>query len=169
MDFKALLPDFNAIKNTDWTKPQVDTKDTLSLVTLGCIALMLIFVFLPWFSMTAEGETASRLGITTVCGIFGFILTLAAAAGAVYKHYTLSFSASVIALIFGLIGCFVVTSLSKDGMELSKDMVKAAIQADKLAEAFGKDVLQTSHLGAILFTLASAGTAVVSYLKITKK
>ena len=140
MDFKALLPDFNAIKNTDWTKPQVDTKDTLSLVTLGCIALMLIFVFLPWFSMTAEGETASRLGITTVCGIFGFILTLAAAAGAVtqLRAFATCYQEIVEAIMTGKELPEVLDSVLQPHVEVYKKNLKP--QAD------GKDVVVAGRI-----------------------
>ena len=51
MDFKKLIPDFNALGKTDWTKPQVDTKDVFGLATLAAAVLMLVFVFCPWFGM----------------------------------------------------------------------------------------------------------------------
>ena len=46
MDYKEFVPDFEAVGKTDWSKPEVDTNDTMSLLTLGGAALMLIFVFL---------------------------------------------------------------------------------------------------------------------------
>lgn len=166
MDLKTLLPDFNAIKNTQWNKPQVDTKDTPGLLALGCSVLMLVFVFLPWLTVTVNnplggGSTeASALGITTVWGILGFICTLAAIVGTLYKHYSLSFSAGVLALIFGIVGCFAICDLEKNGVTETADAIRLAI---------GLGVAKASHLGAILFTIASAGTVLLSYSKVSKK
>jgi hypothetical protein len=53
MDLKTLLPDFNAIGKTDWSKPQLDTKDKTNLLMFVGAALMVVFVFLSWIKLTA--------------------------------------------------------------------------------------------------------------------
>lgn len=164
MDFKTLLPDFNAIKNTQWNKPQVDTKDTQGLVALGCSVLMLVFVFLPWLTVSTStpfGGTveASASGFGSPWGILGFICALIAVVGTLYKHYSLSFSAGALALIFGIVGCFTICDIEIAGVTVKAEDVKKSIEAGAKA----------SHLGAILFTIASAGTVLLSYIKVSKK
>ena len=172
MDFKTLVPDFNAIGKTDWGKPNLDSKDTMGLVALVGAALMLVFVFLPWCTLSAEGETISRLGITTWYVIFGFIAALAAVAGAVYKHYSLTFCAAVLGLVFGVIGWCVVPSFTVEGVTVSGDMIKASIEAAKMfGGAFGAkaaDLPSLSHIGAILYLVASVGAGAGAFLKVTK-
>lgn len=154
MDFKTLLPDFNAIGKTDWSKPEVkfDTNDAHGLAAIGGAALMLIFVFLPWCSVSWLGQSESYLGITTWFGIFGFIMALAAVAGALYKHYTLTFCAAVLGVIFGIIGMIVVPDSTAEEVEMAK--------------ALGFEI---SHIGAILYLVACVAAGAGAYLKITKK
>ena len=49
MDLNKFLPDSNAIRKTDWSKPDLnfDTKDPFRLIAAGGALLMIIFVFLP--------------------------------------------------------------------------------------------------------------------------
>lgn len=170
MDFNKLLPDFNAIGKTDWAKPQVDTKDIMGLVALVGAALMLIFVFLPWCTMSAEGESVSRLGITTWYGIFGLLFALVACAGVLYKHYAVTLWAAVLGVIFGIIGWCVIPSFTVDGVTVTGDQIKAALEMAKLASAFGAkaDIMTLSHLGAILYLVASLVAGAGAFLKATK-
>ena len=46
MDFKSLLPNFSEIAKTDWSKPKINTQDTLGVAALLGVALMVIFTFL---------------------------------------------------------------------------------------------------------------------------
>lgn len=156
MDFKTLLPDFNAIKKTDWAKPQVDTKDTMGLVALGAAALMVIFVFLPWTKL----EDFSHMGLTTWYGALAFVMALCAVVGVLYNHPTLTFSASALGVIFGFLGIVLVASLTQNGVTVSGDKVK------EYAENHDKSI---SHLGAILYLVASVASAALAYLKIAKK
>ena len=173
MDFKTLLPDFNAIGKTEWGKPSVDTKDTMNLVALVGVVLMVVFVFLPWAKLTvsALGESAegSRLGITLWYGIFGLICALAALVGVLYKHTSLTFCAAVLGLVFGLIGLLSVPDFTIAGEKVTSDEVKTALEASKLTKVAGVGGASISHLGAILYMVASGVTAVAAYLKIAKK
>ena len=152
MDFNKLLPDFNAIGKTDWAKPQVDTKDVMGLVALVGAALMLIFVFLPWCKATWLGQTGDvYLGITTWYGILGFIMALVAVAGSLYKQYSFTFWAAVLGVLFGIIGMIVVPDTSAEELELAK--------------MFG---IKVSHVGAILYLVASLVAGAGAFLKATK-
>lgn len=160
MDFKTLLPDFEAIKKTDWAKPQVDTKDTMNLVMLGGAALMVIFTFLSWCTYSEKGESVSVLGITTWYGIFAFLCAAIALAGVLYKHTTLTFCAAVLGVLFGVLGMVLYSSYTIDGVTVDAKLVKEAVEDGKCS---------VSHLGAILYLVATVATAGAAYLKITKK
>lgn len=152
MDFNKLLPDFNAIGKTDWAKPQVDTKDVMGLVALVGAALMLIFVFLPWCKATWLGQTGDvYLGITTWYGILGFIMALVAVAGSLYKQYSFTFWAAVLGVLFGIIGMIVVPDSSAEELELAKMLG-----------------IKVSHVGAILYLVASLVAGAGAFLKATK-
>jgi len=152
MDFNKLLPDFNAIGKTDWAKPQVDTKDIMGLVALVGAALMLIFVFLPWCKATWLGQTGDAyLGITTWYGILGFIMALVAVAGSLYKQYSFTFWAAVLGVLFGIIGMIVVPDTSAEELELAKMLG-----------------VKVSHVGAILYLVASLVAGAGAFLKATK-
>lgn len=152
MDFNKLLPDFNAIGKTDWAKPQVDTKDVMGLVALVGAALMLIFVFLPWCKATWLGQTGEvYLGITTWYGILGFIMALVAVAGSLYKQYSFTFWAAVLGVLFGIIGMIVVPDTSAEELELAKMLG-----------------IKVSHVGAILYLVASLVAGAGAFLKATK-
>lgn len=152
MDFNKLLPDFNAIGKTDWAKPQVDTKDLMGLVALVGAALMLIFVFLPWCKATWLGQTGDvYLGITTWYGILGFIMALVAVAGSLYKQYSFTFWAAVLGVLFGIIGMIVVPDSSAEELELAKMLG-----------------IKVSHVGAILYLVASLVAGAGAFLKATK-
>lgn len=177
MDFKTLLPDFNAIGKTDWAKPdfKIDTKDTFKLVALGGAALMLIFCFLPWISISATNHfgitgEGSKLGITTWYGIFALIMALVAVVGMIYKHTSLTFCAAVLGIVFGLIGL-----LSFPEMTIKSSVFGQTITEtikDKTEWEEGIKYMKSSslsHLGAILYMVAAVVTAAGAYLKITKK
>lgn len=163
MDFNQLTPDFNALKSIDYRKPVVDKNNTVALVALCAAVLGVIFVFLPWFSLSADGHSASRLGIGLWYGIFGFIFAAVAVAGVLYKQYALAFWAAALCVILGLIGWFSVPALTKDGKTMSADEVKLAIEIGKLIG------VKVGHIGAILFTLAGLATAGSTFMLATGK
>lgn len=162
MDFKTLLPDFEAIKKTDWAKPQfkADTKDTMGLVMYGGAALMVIFTFLSWCTYSAHGVSVGVLGITTWYGILAFLCAALALAGVLYKHTTLTFCAAVLGVIFAICGMVMLPAFTYNGVTVSSDVAKTAVEAGKYS---------VSHLGAILYLVASLAAAAAAYLKVTKK
>ena len=178
MDFKTLIPDFNAVAKTDWAKPHIDTKDKNWLVVAGLVLLMVVFVFLPWqtFSTTAEGMTqsASRLGITTWFGILGLVCALVAAYGVLYKSLQFVFCGAVLAAVMSLIGWLSIVDMTVGGVTMPAEAIKFADQAAEMASAvssaFGGGKIEASvgHIGAILSLVASLATAVVSFLQIKK-
>lgn len=162
MDFKQLVPDFQAIGKTEWGKPKVDTKDAVALAGIIAAALMVVFVFLDWFSL--EGEegrmeiSIGRSGISLWYGIIGLIGALASVVGNLYNHKALAFCGGALGVIMGLLGWFMVPSLTFMGVEIPTAEVKEALEEG--AEA--------SHLGAILFLVAAAVVAVSAFMGITK-
>ena len=164
MDFKTFLPDFDAIKKTDWAKPnlKVDTKDYTGLALFAGAALMLVFVFLPWATYAYGDDSVSRLGITTWYGIFAFICAAAAVVGVLYNHTKLALCAAVLALLFGILGVAIVPDMTYEGKTFTGKEIKDAVEASK-----GKASL--THLGAYLYLVASVVTGAAAYLKVTKK
>ena len=173
MDFKKLIPDFNAVAKTDWAKPHIDTKDKNWLVVAGLVLLMVVFVFLPWetFSSSEGGVSVSgsRLGITTWFGILGLVCALVAAYGALYKSLQFVFCGAVLGVVMAIIGWFSYVDITVEGVTMPAEAVKLADEAVAVAKAFGKNVdVSVGHIGAILSLVASLATAVVSFLQIKK-
>ena len=149
MNFKMLLPDFKAIGQTNWAKPEVNFKDVMGLIALGGVATMLLCVFLPWCTVTyGDYDSDVYLGITTWYGIFAFLFTSAAAVALLYKHYALALWIIVTTLIFAIIGCFAIP-----GDYTLRDL-------DLIIE-FGMD----SHIGAVLFLLSTLVAGVGAFFK----
>lgn len=153
------LFDFAALKNVNWAKPALETKNVFTWISLGMISLMLLFVFIPWFGaynvFTDDG--ACRLGITLWNGILGFLFAGAALVGWLYKQPAIVFWASVTAMLLGFIGMFGYTSLTDNGITLSAAEVEVWVEGLR-----GR--IETTHIGAILFFLASLGSSVVACL-----
>lgn len=157
MDFKQLVPDFQAIGKTEWGKPKVDTKDAVALAGIIAALLMVVFVFLDWFSLEVK-ISIGRSGISLWYGIIGLIGALAAVVGNLYNHKALAFSGGALGVIMGLIGWFMVPSLTFMGMEMPAAEVKEILE----------DGAEASHLGAILFLIAAAVVAVSAFMGIAK-
>ena len=158
MNFMKLF-DFAALKNVNWAKPALETKNVFTWLSLGMISLMLLFVFIPWFGAYNEftGDGAYRLGITLWNGILGFLFAGAALVGWLYKQPAIVFWASVTAMLLGFIGMFGYTALTDNGITLS------AAEVEVMVEGF-RGRIETTHIGAILFFLASLGSSVVACL-----
>ena len=158
MNFMKLF-DFAALKNVNWAKPALETKNVFTWISLGMISLMLLFVFFPWFGaynvFTDDG--AFRLGITLWNGILGFLFAGAALVGWLYKQPAIVFWASVTAMLLGFIGMFGYTALTDNGITLS------AAEVEVMVEGF-RGRIETTHFGAVLFFLASLGSSVVACL-----
>lgn len=170
MDFKKLIPDFGAIGRTEWGKPYVDTKNNAWLIMTCAAALMVVFVFIPWFSATQSGwgmtVTATRFGITTWYGILGLIFTLVALYGILYKQMQFVFWGAVLAVVMGLIGWLSMADVNTTVLGVKRELtvaeIKQDLQWDPNAYTFG-------HIGAILFFFTSAALAVFSFLQINKE
>ena len=158
MNFMKLF-DFAALKNVNWAKPALETKNVFTWISLGMISLMLLFVFIPWFGAYNEftGDGAYRLGITLWNGILGFLFAGAALVGWLYKQPAIVFWASVTAMLLGFIGMFGYTALTDNGITLS------AAEVEVMVEGF-RGRIETTHIGAVLFFLASLGSSVVACL-----
>jgi hypothetical protein len=158
MNFMKLF-DFAALKNVNWAKPALETKNAFTWISLGMISLMLLFVFIPWFGAYNDitGDGAYRLGITLWNGILGFLFACAALVGWLYKQPAIVFWASVTAMLLGFIGMFGYASLTDNGITLS------AAEVEVMVEGF-RGRIETTHIGAILFFLASLGSSVVACL-----
>ena len=153
------LFDFAALKNVNWAKPALETKNVFTWISLGMISLMLLFVFFPWFGAYNEftGDGAYRLGITLWNGILGFLFAGAALVGWLYKQPAIVFWASVTAMLLGFIGMFGYAALTDNGITLS------AAEVEVMVEGF-RGRIETTHIGAVLFFLASLGSSVVACL-----
>ena len=158
MNFMKLF-DFAALKNVNWAKPALETKNVFTWISLGMISLMLLFVFFPWFGAYNEftGDGAYRLGITLWNGILGFLFAGAALVGWLYKQPAIVFWASVTAMLLGFIGMFGYAALTDNGITLS------AAEVEVMVEGF-RGRIETTHIGAVLFFLASLGSSVVACL-----
>ncbi len=166
MDFKKLIPDFGAIGRTEWGKPYVDTKNNAWLIMTCAAALMVVFVFIPWFSATQSGWgislTATRFGITTWYGILGLVFALVALYGILYKQIQFVFWGAVLAVVMGLIGWLSMADVTVLGREVTVADLKESLKWNPNAYTFG-------HIGAILFFFTSAALAVFSFLQINKE
>ena len=153
------LFDFAALKNVNWAKPALETKNAFTWISLGMISLMLLFVFIPWFGAYNEftGDGAYRLGISLWNGILGFLFAGAALVGWLYKQPAIVFWASVTAMLLGFIGMFGYAALTDNGITLS------AAEVEVMVEGF-RGRIETTHIGAVLFFLASLGSSVVACL-----
>ena len=107
--YKKFIPDSSSLRQTDWKKPHVELKNVKTVLLLGFVLVALVAVFIPWLSVGAswEGYGALKLrafGIGTWYGIVGLFAALIAIAGVIYKHYSLTFCASLAAVVMGIIG-----------------------------------------------------------------
>lgn len=149
MNFKMLLPDFKAIGQTNWAKPEVNFKDVMGLIALGGVATMLLCVFLPWCTVTYWDYSYDvYLGITTWYGIFAFLFTSAAAVALLYKHYALALWIIVTTLLFAIIGCFAIPG------DYTLDEIDWFVNLN-----------MDSHLGAVLFLLSTLVAGVGAFFK----
>jgi hypothetical protein len=162
MDFKKLIPDFGAFGRTNWGKPVINTKDKNWLISAALVVLMLVFVFLPWTSISNDGVSISRLGITTWYGVIGLISVAIAAYGVLYEQKQFVFCASVLAIVMGLIGTLCIADVSTT---INGKTITVTAESVKKAKEVGSSI-SVGHIGAILFMVASAVSAVWSFLQI---
>lgn len=156
-NFNQLKPDFNAIAKTDWAKPQFDTTDIVKLVGTAASALMLVFVFCPWFGIAEEGESITRLGITLWYGIFAFLAAAATLACNLYNHKALAVWTAVLGVVFAIIGLLSWPDLTFEGITMPGETIKMGANLAKLA---GEKVDIVSW-GAVMYLISAlvAGAA----------
>lgn len=163
MDYKKLIPDFKSVSKTDWAKPHIDTKDKNWLILAGCALLMVIFVFIPWFTASEGLLEVNVLGITWMLGIFGLIFALVAVYGVLYNSLQFVFCGAVLAAIMGLIAWMVIPDVE---LEIAGKTV--TVTSEQIKEGVKHGITKVSHLGSILFFLVSLALAAVSFLQIKK-
>lgn len=135
------IPKTDALKNTDWRKPEVDKKDVKKLVLLGLAVAMLAVVFIPWFCLGVKagdfGAVKLRaFGFQTWYGILAGLLALVAVAGALYRHYSLTLCSSVIAVLVGFyaLNQYPDCRLSVSTGDMVENASKALKQLDDIEE-----------------------------------
>ena len=169
MDYKKLIPDFSVIAKTDWAKPNLDTKNKTWLIMAGAALLMVVFAFIPWQTVTQNSASASTLGVATWYGFLGLLSALVVVYGVLYNQVKFVFCGAVLGAVLGLLGALLTTGVTIAGVSISAEVVKAWAKATKDPET-GEVVKATvSHIGAILFLVASLAAAAVSFLQIKKE
>lgn len=172
MNWKKFLPDFGAIGRTNWAQPEIGKKQCLNNVMALLVLAMAVFVFLPWFRfeytlLSEDGdatiESFNKLGITTLWGILGLVVTLIAWYGVLYKQYAFSLWAGIAAIIFGCLGTDYVTNVD---IEANNTVI--------LKEAFEMNQLQdqgipVSHIGAKLFMIAASLVTTLSIAQLLRR
>lgn len=168
MDFKNFIPDFKSVSKTEWAKPHIDTKNNMWLLTAGAAVLMLIFTFLKWDSVTYYGASDSAMGIETWSGFMGLLCALCALYGVLYNKIQFVFCAAVVGVVVALIGwlawpAYEVTEIDEQGAEKVRTLT-----AQDFKDAIKDGQCVISHIGAILFLVASLAAAAVSFWQIKK-
>ena len=162
MDFKQFIPDFRAIAKTDWAKPQFDPTNIVKLVGIIASSMMLLFVFCPWFGVSEDGESVVRLGITLWYGIFAFLTTTVIIVCFLYNHNALALLASLVCILFAIIGLLSWPDLNVDGMEMPGDLIKLGA---KMARMAGEEV-NIVRWGAIMYLLSALLTSAAAFANV---
>lgn len=111
MDPKGLIPNINAIRNTDWTKPQFDKRNVLVYPIFFAILLALISLLFKWFKIEISGYDddpieASRRGITLWYALLGVFLIVVAGVSTLYNHNSIALWCSVICFFIAIYAIF---------------------------------------------------------------
>ena len=162
MDFKQFIPDFGAIAKTDWAKPQFDPTNIVKLVGIIASSMMLLFVFCPWFGVSEDGESVVRLGITLWYGIFAFLTTTVIVVCFLYNHNALALLASLVCILFAIIGLLSWPDLNVEGMEMPGDLIKFGA---KMARMAGEEV-NIVRWGAIMYLLSALLTSAAAFANV---
>lgn len=172
MNVKKFLPDFGALGRTNWAQPEIGKKRCLNNVMALLVLAMAVFVFLPWFhyeyTLVSDSgkhtvEAFNRLGITTLWGILGLVVTLVAGFGILYKHYAFSLWAGIAAIIFGCLGTGYVTNV-----EIEANNTVILKETFELEQLYGKG-LPVGHVGARLFMIAASLVTALSFVQLLRR
>ena len=172
MNLKKFLPDFGAFSRTNWSQPAIGKSNAVGTVMTLLVLAMAVFVFLPWFHYeyiklqddgSASVEAFNALGITTLWGILGLVVTAVAAYGVLYRQYAFSLWSGIVAIIFGYLGTIYVTNVE---IEANNTVIlKEALEMEQLSG----DGLPVSHVGAQLFMIAAALVTSLSLVQLLKR
>jgi phosphoglycerol transferase MdoB-like AlkP superfamily enzyme len=172
MNVKKFLPDFGALGRTNWAQPEIGKKRCLNNVMVLLVLAMAVFVFLPWFhyeyTLVSDSdkhtvEAFNKLGITTLWGILGLVVTLVAGFGVLYKQYALSLWAGIAAIIFGCLGTGYVTNV-----EIEANNTVILKETFELEQLYGKG-LPVGHVGAKLFMIAASLVTALSLVQLLRR
>ena len=171
------IPDFSAIGKTNWSKPNLDTRNPFWWVMVGAALLMVVFVFIPWQTLvpaitaTSYGgpivsygviQTSKTIGITTWYGLLGLFFALVVVYGAFYNQKQYVFCGALLAAVMGLIGNMCTADAYIDGKYFPAEEIISEVN-EKNSE------LSVSHTGAIWFLVASLVAAVTAFLQIKEE
>lgn len=131
---KNLVPDSEALLNTDFRNPQIDKSNKKSVLLLILAVAMFAVVFIPWFCIGVEVEDVASIklrafGFQTLLGIVGGVVALVAVAGVVYRHYAVTFWASLAAIVLGL---FAVNDYPTSRLILDSENKRVAEEMDEI-------------------------------------
>lgn len=169
MNIKELLPDFNAISKTDWSKPQLDTKDKGGIAMLIAAIVMVVAVFMTWteYNITLYNRQTfshSVTGISEWYGVFVLIFGLAAVVGVLYNHKSLVFTAAILGLIFG----FILASHYPEAKIGGYYTVNSEATWKELVRQPNVKYHHISHTGKSAYMVASLVLAIISFRRIKK-
>lgn len=157
----SLIPDFNALRSIDYRNVDMGKTSTLNRIAMCASILMIVFVFLPWFKLTVDGESDLRLGIGLWYGMFALVFAGVTLFGSLYRQHALALWASVLCAVMGIIGWTSCAALTIDGETIPVEIVKVIV-----AEA--DEDISVSHIGAMLFFFAALVATVCSFLSASR-
>lgn len=83
------IPNPDALKSTNWRKPEIDKQNSRNLILLIVSIGLLAVVFIPWFCIGIDIETLGSVklrafGFQTWYGIVGAVAALVAVIGIIH-------------------------------------------------------------------------------------
>ncbi len=171
---KRLIPNPKDLGSVNWGQPAIGKGNITNTVMVLLSLLMAVSVFLPWFSWeyvadiseeTAKLESYTKLGITTLWGIFGFVVALVVLFGLLYKQYAATFWLSLVAALFGYFGTQYIT-----GFEVNVNGDTYVVFEEELKMLQMKDeFIPVTHVGANIFMILSVLVAALSLASLYRK
>lgn len=171
---KRLIPNPKDLGSVNWAQPAIGKGNIANTVMVLLSLLMVVSVFLPWFSWeylapiseeTIKLESYTKLGITTLWGIFGFVVALVVLFGLLYKQYAATFWLSLVAALFGYFGTQYITgfefNVNGDTYVVFEEELKMMQMRDEL--------IPVTHVGANIFMILSVLVAALSLASLYRK
>jgi hypothetical protein len=141
-----------------WTNGAVANK-----ALFGIIAEMSKSNYKMYGVLPILGNSVSALNRLSSYVSYAFIFALVAVGGTLYRQHALTFCASVLCLVMGLLGMVCWASLEENGVELDGDQLKELVE-------FGKTLgakISVVRWGAILYFVCALVTAAGSFMAAT--